>query len=351
MKWLLIWWNFNTDNGKESRVFSTLTQAMSFPWCDIDILNWWSLNQIEQISKNLQQYAFALWFANIDNSIPKSITNVKVIHPKLTLITSKRNIVEPGRDENYNFQELVRRQLENKSNLGVEFQRYQSTYNARIFDALWNIYSERNEDMKEVGKLISSRIRQLTTFTRVWSEQIWTSLNPPREHMFIQIVRDFAQKITNFTTVETTRFLWNASFRDTSREDTIFVSKRNTNKKDIWLHNFVGVDLQQRDKVGYYGEQKPSVDTPIQKDLLRYYKNINYILHSHVYIQWAPFTNTPIPCWALEEFEEIRNLYPDRNCENFSVNLKWHGCLLFGNNESFFKHIDFSFRPQPEIVF
>lgn len=58
--------------------------------------------------------------------------------------------------------------------------------------------------------------------------------------------------------------------------------------------------------IEYYGDYKPSVDTPSQIMLYQAYPKVNYMLHGHVYIDGFPFTNRCIPCGAIEEAHEIK---------------------------------------------
>ena len=53
----------------------------------------------------------------------------------------------------------------------------------------------------------------------------------------------------------------------------IFVSKRNVDKQFITLSNFVPVYMQE-DKLMYCGDEKPSVDTPVQ---VRLYEKLNKV--------------------------------------------------------------------------
>jgi hypothetical protein len=81
-----------------------------------------------------------------------------------------------------------------------------------------------------------------------------------------------------------------------------------------------------------------------------YYKNVNYIIHGHVYIKNGIFTTNKIPCGYIEEFEEIKSLFADKNLTNFSINLKGHGCLIMAENLDYLQSqiINLKERPFPE---
>lgn len=66
--------------------------------------------------------------------------------------------------------------------------------------------------------------------------------------------------------------------------------------------------------------------------------------HGHVYVEGAPFTDTIILCGAIEEFEEITRLFPDKNATNFVVNLKGHGSIAVTDKWENLRDIDFQPR-------
>ena len=133
-----------------------------------------------------------------------------------------------------------------------------------------------------------------------------------------------------------TRFLGNSSFRCQrgfpsfrGNKDIIFVSRRNVDKRFIDKDHFVGSVLLEDGSVGYYGEYKPSVDTPIQLRLYNLLPKINFMIHSHCYINAAPFTKTPVPCGAVEEVDEIMEIIGQGRSQPFyAINLIGHGLLL-----------------------
>ena len=170
------------------------------------------------------------------------------------------------------------------------------------------------------------------------------------------------------TTCTTERFIGNASlkptpvgrcgkgmpsFRSKTDRNIIFVSKRNINKQFIELDNFVPVYLEDG-KLYYCGEDKPSVDTPIQVRLYDALPNIKYILHSHCYLKHADFTSKAIPCGAIEEFDEIVNFidetYRSRDMDFYKVNLIGHGSLVMSHDLKNFDDLEYMARTLPETI-
>ncbi len=109
--------------------------------------------------------------------------------------------------------------------------------------------------------------------------------------------------------------------------------------------------MDENENIYYYGQNKPSVDTPIQLRLYKILPDVNYMLHAHVYIKDAPFTETPIPCGGLEEVEEImKALKKIGKTSNISINLIGHGSIILAKDLSYMKDINYIQRPIPEIL-
>lgn len=105
----------------------------------------------------------------------------------------------------------------------------------------------------------------------------------------------------------------------------------------------------------YCGENKPSVDTPIQLRLYEKLKNINYIIHSHCYIKDAAFTSISLACGAIEEVDEINSTildtYHSLDCDFYKINLIGHGCTIMSNDVGKLKNVEFVSRKLPEKMF
>ena len=129
----------------------------------------------------------------------------------------------------------------------------------------------------------------------------------------------------------------------------MFVSRRNIDKRYIGQGGFVPTKLEDN-KVMYWGNYKPSVDTPIQIRLYQELPNINYMIHAHVYLKNAPYTEHAVPCGGLEEVDEILSKIKDKNTEYFELNLIGHGCIVFANNVEQLKNLQYKKRPAPEII-
>lgn len=173
--------------------------------------------------------------------------------------------------------------------------------------------------------------------------------------------RQLGEQFTEYVeAVNPDRFMGNASTRcchgfPSARSDngTVFMSRRNVDKTIISSDEFVEVtnDASSGNTL-YFGDQKPSVDSPVQLRLYERYPNVNYIVHGHVYVKGAPFTDACIPCGFLEELEEIANKFPDMlrralvsTAGNFVINLRGHGCLILASDVAYLTGHEFLSRP------
>lgn len=175
-------------------------------------------------------------------------------------------------------------------------------------------------------------------------------IDVPGNHDFFSLVEEYGKQFhTLIHAINQSRFLGNCSFRcekgfaSFKQNNIVFMSKRNLDKRNISKDSFVPVLVKSdmQNGIMYYGEHKPSVDTPIQIKLYQTFTNINYIIHSHVYIQNAPYTKHKIPCGAIEEAEEIKALFNDYSQPFYAINLIGHGSLIMSNDVKKLKDITF----------
>ena len=365
-KILFVGGNWNLNGGKKSKIVNEFAKYLP----NATVYNGGNYKDLKKILESCVDYDTVIWWANVPNELPK-VRNVKEINYKTMLVSSKRNI-----DNKYSFQELLQRSLGIKSNLTVEFSKKNTKYNMRLFDPLGNLWYE-GLDIEECSKALLDRLEFIKNITRestipskenintlgIFNEKSHKSdynheITTKKE--FLSIVRDYSYKLSAaiFQTKKAKRFLGNASFRCSKgfpsfREGKyIFVSKRNVNKEYIGIDEFVPVYLEDG-KIYYCGNNKPSVDTPIQVRMYNLLPNINYMIHSHCYIKDAPFTKKALPCGAIEEVDEIKELINeyydnDFNRNLYLINLVGHGSIMMSNNPKQLKNITMIGRIVPE---
>ena len=367
---LFVGGNWDLNGGRKSKIVEEVAKFLP----NVTVYNGGNFNDLNDILESCVNYDIVLWWANVSNDLPK-IRNVKDINYKVMLVSSKRNV-----DRKYSFQDLLQRSFSLKSNLTIEFSMVDNKYYMRLFDPLGNMWYE-GFSIKMCSKILIERLNFIRIITRestvsneenvgalAWffnmfkDEMYESNDNPfvPIKEEFLEIVRNYAYKFAEatFETKDVKRFLGNASFRcpkgfPSFRDSKyIFVSKRNVNKEFIGIKEFVPVYLED-DKLFYCGDYKPSVDSPIQVRLYSLLPNINYMIHSHCYIENAPYTDVVLPCGALEEVDEIKNVIKkyydnDYNKDFYVVNLLGHGSIMMSNKASQLKKIRMVGRKLPE---
>lgn len=372
-KILFVGGNWNLNGGKESKIVNEFAKYLP----NVTVYNGGDYNNLNKILESCINYDVVIWWANIPNELPK-IRNVKDVNYKTMLVSSKRNV-----DNKYSFQDLLQRSFALKSNLIIEFSKNDNLYSMKLFDPLGNVWYE-GTDIKNCSEELLDRLNFIKSLTRestvsseenigvlawffnMFKEEIYKSTdNPtiPIKKEFFNIVRDYATKFVEaaFQTKDVKRFLGNASFRcpkgfPSFRDGKyIFVSKRNVNKEFIGIEEFVPVYLENG-KIYYCGENKPSVDTPIQVRMYEKLPNINYMIHSHCYIDGAPYTEKALPCGAIEEVDEIAKLleiYYDNDYyrDFYLMNLIGHGSIMMSKNPEQLKNVAMFGRQLPEIMY
>ena len=373
MKTLFVGGNWDLNGGKESNIVSEFAKYIP----NVTLFNGGHYNDLDKILDSCINYDVVIWWANVPNELPK-IRNIKDINYKAMLVSSKRNI-----DNKYTFQDLLQKSFELKSNLTVEFTKKNNLYNMRIFDPLGNVWYE-GTSIKECSKELMSRLRFIKGITRqstisseenigalawffnMFKEDMYKTDNDiaiPVKNTFLNIVKEYAIKFAEatFETKDVKRFLGNASFRclkgfPSFREGKyIFLSRRNVNKEYISINDFVPVYIEN-EKIYYCGDNKPSVDTPIQVRLYKLLPNINYMIHSHCYIDDAPFTEKSLPCGAIEEVNEILKLIRNKHDNNLNkdfyiINLLGHGSIMMSDCPEKLKNIKMVGRKLPENMY
>lgn len=372
-KILFVGGSWDLNGGKKSKIVDEFAKHLP----NATVYNGGDYNDLNKILESCTNYDTVIWWANVPNELPK-IRNVKDINYKAMLVSSKRNV-----DNKYSFQDLLQRSFALKSNLIVEFSKNDNKYNMKLFDPLGNVWYEGTA-IEECSKALLDRLAFIKSITRestvsseenigalawffnMFKEEMYKSDNNPEipiKKEFLSIVRDYAYKFAEaaFQTKDVKRFLGNASFRcpkgfPSFREGKyIFVSKRNVNKEFIGIDEFVPVYLKDG-KIYYCGDNKPSVDTPIQVRMYNLLPNINYMIHSHCYIEDAPFTEKALPCGAVEEVDEISKLLKDYYGNDFNrdfylINLIGHGSIMMSNNPEQLKNINMVGRKLPENMY
>lgn len=307
------------------------------------------------VLNKIERYDAIWWFPNIPNHLPKIVNDIKDKVGNKVLVISKNNS-----DQKYTYLDLVARLFKARANLSLIIES-DAPFHATVLDPLGNSYIHNSEDVESVANALFDRTVELINFTRAGSKSVGPAIETPYTDetlKFIDIVKNYAETFHELVHgVNPSRFLGNASFRCTRAgfpafrggDNLIYISQRNLDKREIATDNFIPVVLNDDKDVEYYGNRKPSVDAPIQKALFERLPWLNYMLHAHVYVDRGMWTETNIPCGALEEINEVLQIvkmFPLKR--HFYINLKGHGCLILGTEPSQFENINFRAREIPE---
>jgi hypothetical protein len=378
-KVLFVGGTFDNEGGRPSKIITSMyNEIAGVSGYKVVLFNGGLVTSLHNIIlPSVVDYDVVLWFADVSNDEDK-LRDVKAINPKCILITSKRND-----DSKYTFAELISRALAIKANLTIEFSKHEDKFNMMLFDPLGNVFYDGLE-VPSLCDALLRRTNQLTHFTRVPSirEIALPTPEAPEETEFFEFAHNCADIFHNLIRPAkgTERFLGNMSFRCQNgfpsfrgENGIIYVSRRNVDKSDIGVTSFVPTYLDDTNTVKYFGENKPSVDTPVQLRLYKLFPWANYMLHAHCYVDTTGIpdtlqynTYTPVPCGAIEEVDEIWNPFVRKGhlweaCYNkqprlIAVNLCGHGCILIAKDVEIFKELQkhkdncFVQRPIPETV-
>jgi hypothetical protein len=315
-----------------------------------------SIAVLEGYVQKANDFDIIMWFANVPNTYTKSVNLIKGVNPNVILVTSKNNM-----EGIYSYPQIVSRMLATKANLSLVFTKASEDGKVQctVLDPLANAYALNELDVSKVASTLAQRAIELHSFVRVGSVQSGEHVVAPINESFFNIARSFAELFHSLIHAgETDRYLGNLSFRCTrgfptfKHEDLIYVSRRNIDKRSIGRDGFVAVTPELvNGKVSYYGDAKPSVDTPVQIELYKKYPSIKYMLHSHVYITGGIFTKEKIPCGAVEEVDSIcQVLPPGEDVMYASINLLGHGSIVMANSLTYFDQISYYGRDIPETA-
>lgn len=373
-KVLVVGGTFDREGGRPSSMVASIIECISKdPEIDVTAVNGGLVDDLcQDILPTVVDFKVVLWFANVSNDEAK-FRDVKAINPKCILVTSKRND-----DSKYTFAELISRALAIKANLTIEFSKESSgLFNMMLFDPLGNVFYD-GFNIAEMCSYLTCRIHQLLAFTRVPTVQETALAFPtvPNETQFFNFAHSCADIFHNLIRPAkgTERFLGNMSFRCQNgfpsfrgENGIVYVSRRNVDKSDINADSFVPAFLTEDTTTKYFGDNKPSVDTPVQLRLYKLFPWANYMLHAHCYVDTFGMpetvmlhTENPIPCGALEEVNEICRLASKYTFKYsltprlLAINLAGHGCILIAKDVTIFEELQkhknncFISRPTPE---
>lgn len=288
------------------------------------------------------------WFSHSPANKPHLVEFVKKINPKAILVML-------GKNDKTIYTQLAR-MLTVKANLMVEICPLLIPFACSILDPLGNCFLKVETDISKVAEALVQRSNELLYKVRQPSVSIGPKFGAPDMPEFFEIARTHAKKFHDLIHVDKQdRYLGHLSFRcehgfpSFKQNGLIFVSKRNVDKRNINANSFVALNAHCAEVVEYYGDEAPSVDSPISIRLYSYYEKIKYMMHSHMYIKDAPTTKNVNPCGAVDEVSDILHVL-DLQEANAVINLKGHGSLVMASDLEYLKNAEYVQRVLPEMV-
>lgn len=291
---------------------------------------------------------------------------------ELTGLKSKyQKIMLIGITKGKSFFQKVQYTILNKMNLGFILENNQII----ITDPLGNLWYEGNNKLDAIQSS-KDRLTYLKTITRKstfeddknlilnWyfnsfkldEKQVNGALTETIDPLFLQIIQGYSKQIYPMMGADLSKdkhpkircAKTMPSFRQNHK---IYVSKRETPYTFLEKEDFTETELIN-DIIYYKGKQKPAVDTPIHIKIYEYLPQINFIIHTHTYIQGAPMTSISNPCGSIEEFNEIKRViiehYQDTTLNQYTFNLKGHGSMVLGHTLPDVQNIQYVARQIPE---
>ena len=321
------------------------------------VYNGGSYKQLSTIVACLSNYDVIFWFAETEDNSFMHGASIKEYAPKSILISSVQN-----ENKKYSLEDLLQTVLSTKSNLCFELTQ-KDTLTIKVFDPLGCVWYEGTNLSTAVQSTLN-RAKFLMSLTRKpsvpVSEDLEQSIEFTADDMqFMKFVKSSATRfhelmyapicqkdIRGLQFRTPTRCM--SGFPSIRKDNLVLISRRNVDKSGITENDFVPCILKG-ENVEYFGNNKPSIDSPIQTRLFKALPNIDYILHGHVYIKNAPITDVVYPCGALEEVDEILKK-ADTSSDFVTINLRGHGCLVMTSKEKLKKlrKIQYIVRPIPE---
>lgn len=337
---LLVGGTFSDEGGKPSGVIGKLGRALTKRGFKVGVVNGGRSQDLptcplveRHSSLDTTRYDTIIWMPNVPNEWEKRYPEKKI---GAILICSK------AMREGVTRYDAVNRIFKMHGNAVLEVSQIGNQFRFSLVDALGNEWVSTT-DLEKLCVEMNQFVLWIETSIRVNSRKVGEELVERSKvgylSEFLFLVRglaDFAEESV------TSRYFGNASTRcmkffPSSRIDeehqfssSAWVSARNIDKRRIKPVDmvFVGQGVHSG-QVEYFGDRKPSVDTPVQLVLYEMYPQLNFLIHGHLYVSGAYITADYYPCGDMRELTAIH-----QNALEGSgvINLRNHGFLMYAES-------------------
>jgi len=301
---------------------SKLLHALSFE--SIEIRNGGTVAELQELAAKAQEYDLVLWMPNIKNEHEDIFPTKKVGG---ILIVSKVLRENRGRAD------AVQRIFKFHGNATIAINKQaDQPYEYELIDALNNTWIKTGSFEEVILKC-----QELYTWTAGTIRE-----GTHREMDKLDRLLELNKRVADQVRAKQERFFRNLSTRtrcaslfpsfNNGNSEVVLVSARNTNKQTLGRTDMVIVYRDKDKMLKYFGERKPSVDTPVQIDLYAQLPQLKYIIHGHNEVIGAETTEIYFPCGDKREVEEVMKLMKDDTFDAKAINIKNHGFLIMGND-------------------
>lgn len=327
MKIQIVGGNFDNEEGRYSGVINKMYDTIKFLNYYIDNTTIINGGNIKQLPKELDS-DLTIWMPNISNE-----------EEKLYPIKKKGSVLICSKlmHEGVKVTDAISRIFKLHGNAVIcIYPLGGSLFRFELRDALNNLwYQGVNIDQLMISilslTLFTSKAKRIQTRQNINLTQYLykETFNICKEDL--QKLIDINKKLQNhIQTSSGNRFFGNLSTRCQKLFPTLkinqgmFVSPRNINKESITIEDMVWYIDDT-----YYGDRKPSVDSPTQWRLYNSLPNINYMIHGHATFIHPniKITDNYCLCGDINEVDEILKII-NKDTNSFCINLKNHGFLI-----------------------
>ena len=271
---------------------------------------------------------------------------IKVKNPNTLLVTLLDN---PNDD--MQMLHKINLALESRSNLFVEVTKKGRLCMASVSDPLGNVFNENTTIMPIIAKTLINRLRQLSGYSRMRSIQtaIDTIADKSSATKFIEAVSCYSE------TIHAGRDIPFRMIQPSMKigKDTFF-SKRWCRDIDITVPSMMSSDLAG-EFVSFYGDQRPSLDTPAHLMLYKKLPWARFIIHSRSYILDAPLVDEVFSCGAVELWHKVMAMHRLLGCSKkarrgkmIRLNLNGNGSIIISEAQEDMFDIPYIERHVPE---
>ena len=311
---------WDEDGGKPSGVVAKLAEELRAK----PVYNGGHLKDLP--TADLRAFPLIVWMPNVPNDEEKR-------YPRkgqgAVLVCSK--VMREG----YTRADSVSRIFRMQGNAVIEVHRGDDgKFLLGLRDAMANWWSPPSAHLPDVVQGIMELYHWTKGSIRVGSERV-DRRDSGQIELLMDLTHEVADKVENSIGE---RYFGNVStrcqslFPGTRLGDRVLISPRNTDKRHLEPNDMVLVDIAcPGNAVHYYGDRKPSVDTPVQLWIFRGFPEVNFMIHGHAYVKGARVTDEYYPCGDMREAYAISGLIEAGLAHHHcgAINLRNHGFLLY----------------------